>query len=142
MKKLMTIFIALVTFTISAQDQKPHKRSLQEYTPEQRAELQTKRMTLQLDLTADQQKKVQQVYLENAKNRPAKSADTPELSKNKSYSDMNSRLDMQIATKRKLKEILSEEQYVKWETHYQNNKKRYGNKRGHSNKSLKENIKE
>lgn len=142
MKKLMTIFIVLVTFTISAQDQKPHKRSHQEYTPEQRAELQTKRMTLALDLTPDQQKKVQQLYLENAKNRPAKAANTPGLSKNKSYAEMNSRLDRQIATKQKMKEILTETQYAKWESNYQNHHKKHGNKSGRGNKSLKENIKE
>lgn len=142
MKKLLTILIALVTLTISAQEQKNHKRTHQEFTPEQRAELQTKRMILQLDLTADQQKKVQQLFLENAQNRPAKSADKPEFSKNRSYSDINAKMDRQIATKQKMKEILSEEQYAKWESNYQNHNKRFGNKRGRGNKSLKENIKE
>ena len=142
MKKVLTILIALVTFTISAQDQKTEKRGHQDFTPEQRAELQTKRMTLQLDLTPDQQKKMQQLFLENAKNRPAKSANKAEFNKNKSYSDINAKMDRQIATKKKMKEILSEEQYVKWESNYQNHKNKYGNKRGRGNKSIKENIKE
>lgn len=141
MKQLMTIFLALITFTINAQDHGHHKRSLQEYTPEQRAELRTKKMTLHLDLTADQQKQVHQVFLENAKNRPARAADG-QPNTQRSYSDMNSKLDRQIATKQKMKEILSAEQYAKWETHYQNKRNRKGHPHGDRSKSLKETIKE
>ena len=133
MKKIFIIFIALITLQVTAQDRKraprgegPEERmeAMKDLTPEEMATLQTKRMTLHLDLTEAQQKKVQALNLEEAKMRKAKmeehmamkeKGDMKTLSKEEKLKMMNERLDHQIAMKQQMKSILNEEQYKKWE---------------------------
>lgn len=133
MKKIVIIFIALVTLQVTAQDkqraprgERPGDRmeAMKDMTPEEMATLQTKRMTLHLDLTAEQQKKVQALNLEEAQMRKAKmeehqakkeSGEMQKPSKEERLKMMNDRLDHQIAMKQKMKSILNDEQYNKWE---------------------------
>ena len=58
MKKLvgLTVLIFLVSLTINAQNSKRGNRNNSQFTPEQSATLQAKKMTLNLDLTEKQQK--------------------------------------------------------------------------------------
>ena len=93
-------------------------------TTEQRAELHTKKMTLALDLNDSQQKKVKQVFLDMAKNKPARS-NMKEMTDQQKFEAKNAMLDRRIAMKRQLKEILTEEQLTKWEKSLQS-------RRGHS----------
>ncbi|KAG1650165.1 hypothetical protein GQR58_028275 [Nymphon striatum] len=72
-------------------------------TAEQVATLKTKKATLALDLTEAQQGQMKTLFLENAKMQKTK------------MTEPNERLDHQIAQKAKLKSILSDEQYTKWE---------------------------
>ena len=66
MKKL----ILVIALTLSSLTFAQSRKSI-EMTPEQVAELQTKKMTLDLDLTANQQKEVKALLLEEAKKREA-----------------------------------------------------------------------
>lgn len=131
MKKIFLIALALVTIQMSAQDRKQmHKKGeraekMQDYTPEEMAELQTKKLTLDLDLTEAQQKQVLALSLENAKDRKAfmekrqdkqKEKEAKTASKEEKLKMKNDMLDKQIAMKAKMKEILNEEQYKKWES--------------------------
>ncbi|WP_418513340.1 hypothetical protein [Corallibacter sp.] len=127
MKKLVIIALAFVSVQAMAQDRKHKKGDRQDkmaqYTPEQIAELQTKQMTLELDLSDAQQKDVQKINLENAqlrkqamdKRREMKENNAERPSKEAMLKHKNDKLDQQIATKRKMKDILNEEQYSKWE---------------------------
>ncbi|OBX21504.1 MULTISPECIES: hypothetical protein [Bizionia] len=130
MKKIFLIALALVTIQMSAQDKKQmHKKGertekMQSYTPEEMAELQTKKLTLDLDLTEVQQKQVMALNLEGAKERKAMMEKRQELQKEKEAKSVskdnklkmkNDKLDKQIAMKAKMKEILNDEQYAKWE---------------------------
>lgn len=133
MKRVIIILIALVTLQITAQERKrafhkerQHDRveAMKDLTPEEMATLQTKKMTLHLDLTEAQQKKIQVLNLENAKLRKAKmeehrvmrqSSEDNGLTKEERLKMMNERLDHQIAMKRQMKDILNAEQYQKWE---------------------------
>lgn len=127
MKKLVIIALAFVSVQAMAQDRKHKKGDRQDkmaqYTPEQIAELQTKQMTLELDLSDAQQKDVQKINLENAqlrkqamdKRREIKENNAERPSKEAMLKYKNDKLDQQIATKRKMKDILNEEQYSKWE---------------------------
>ena len=133
MKKLFLIALALVTLQISAQDEKPQLRKnqrihkadkLKDFTPEEIAELQTKRLTLALDLTESQQKQIQKLELENAKERKARmearrtnmqEGKGEKLSKEERLAMANERLDRQIEMKKKMKQILNDKQYAKWE---------------------------
>lgn len=125
MKNAILVIMLLVGATsIAQQDGKPYGDGRQELTPEQMATLQTKKMTLALDLTTAQQSQMQALNLENAKMRQAKMAELKAKKENgemkertseERFAMQNERLDHQIAQKNKMKSILSQEQFEKWE---------------------------
>ena len=131
MKKLCIIAIAFITLQATAQDQKPAltkskvERVKSDMTPEEIAQIQTKKMTLELDLNESRQKQVNALLLEEARNRAEKKEaynkikDNAEakaaLTKEDRVKMMNERLDNQIAMKAKMKNILNADQYAKWE---------------------------
>ncbi|MDC8005713.1 hypothetical protein POV27_16765 [Aureisphaera galaxeae] len=130
MKNVVLIVCLFVTVGYSfAQGQRPERDGergkrmeiMKDLTPEQRAELKTKRMTLDLDLTDGQQQQVKVLLLEEEKNRPSpeeRKKNKKELTSEEFYNKSIERLDAQIAMKAKLKEILSQEQYEKFEKSY------------------------
>ena len=76
MKKFIFIAIALVTLQISAQHRRnegPNMRErsqkMSQLTPDEAATLQTKKMTLMLDLNESQQAEIHKINLENATKR-------------------------------------------------------------------------
>jgi len=120
-KKLFSIaLIALIT--VSAFSQEPPRRQHRSVlTPDQTAELQTKKMTLQLELTEKQQQQILEINKRNAierklhmeEHRSLREKDekpsNDELAKIKS-----SRLDKQIAHQKEMKKILNEKQFETW----------------------------
>ena len=137
MKKLILIAIAMIAIQVSAQDTKerPNRErsakmdKLQDVTPEEMASLQTKKMTLHLDLNESQQKEIQKINLENATERKAKmearkaqkaNGTMTKPSKEEHLKMMNERLDNQIEMKAKMKKILNDEQFAKWEKQQEN----------------------
>ena len=130
MKKLIIIAIALVTIQGIAQEGKKEPiakdkmHRMQDLTPEEAATLQTKRMTLHLDLTKSQQDEIYKINLDNATKRKEmmanwrakkESGNMEKPTKEERLKRENARLDHQIAVKAKMKKILNEEQYAKWE---------------------------
>ncbi len=125
MKNSILVLMLLVGATsIAQQDGKRHGDDMHDLTPEQMATLQTKKMTLALDLTTAQQSQMQALNLENAKMRQEKMAafkakkengEMKERTSEERFAMQNERLDHQIAQKDKMKSILSEEQFQKWE---------------------------
>ena len=130
MQKLVIIALALFTFNGMAQEnRKPHKgfKHLMELrkdmTPDEVADLKTKKLVLELDLTDQQQEDVHKIVLaqaiENEKLREeSKGNDIDKkgkLSKEEFLKIQNHRLDQKIAFKREMKTILSDEQYAKFE---------------------------
>jgi len=127
----MLIAIALISLQGIAQErQREHRKgdrnersqTLRNLNPEEAATLQTKKMTLRLDLTEAQQKEVYKINLANAKERQTKMEAVKKMrengekpSKGNRYSMMNERLDKQIAQKKQMKSILSKEQFEKLE---------------------------
>jgi len=141
MKKLVIIALALVTLNGFAQ-KKGHRKMdrnntselRQDMNPNDIADLKSKKLTLKLDLTDAQQKKVHKLILDQAETRQAaRKANKPadgEKRERPSKEDMsqrqNLRLDAQIEMKREMKTILTAEQYAKFEKM----KPREHNKRG------------
>ncbi|GAA3568249.1 hypothetical protein [Snuella lapsa] len=132
MKKFIFIAIAFVTLQITAQHRRnegPNMRErsqkMSQLTPDEAATLQTKKMTLMLDLNESQQAEIHKINLENATKRKEmmearkakKDANAVEKpSKEARLKMMNAMLDHKIAMKAKMKTILNEKQYTKWET--------------------------
>ena len=125
MKKVIVLIALIVGTTAMAQQRKDGKRnSMKDMTAEQVATLQTKKMTLDLDLTDAQQTKILALNLENAKKRKAKmderkamrdSGERPKITSEEKYAIQAERLDAAIAHKAALKKILNDDQYAKWE---------------------------
>lgn len=126
MKNLVIICLLLVTVTIQAQPgdrnaehpRKEMRKQMKNLTPEQRAELKTKKMTLHLDLNESQQVAIQKINLQQALKRENF---RKEKEKNESRDDKatfekaSSRLDEKIALKKEMQAILTAEQFEKFE---------------------------
>jgi hypothetical protein len=100
-----------------------HERMQKEHlTPQQRAELKSKQLTLKLDLTDKQQKEVEKLFLttetqkEDAFNQrqEARKAGT-KPSADERLATRNRMLNARIAMKRELKKVLNADQYAKLE---------------------------
>lgn len=125
MKKTVTFCLLLITLGATAQ-QAPHHRKGRphldrELPVEQRASLLSKKMTLSLGLTDQQQKQVaallskelasRQELREAVRNQPdSLPAPTPQAR----YERLDRHLDLQIAFQRELREILTESQFEQW----------------------------
>ena len=126
--KKMILAIALVATTLTfAQDRKQGREKL---TPEQQTELQVKKMTLDLDLDAKQQKEIKTILLEQAKKREAKMAEMKakrekgkKPSAEEKFEMKNKMLDNQNENKAQMKKILKPEQFAKWEEKQSDRKK-------------------
>lgn len=132
MKNQLVIAIALVTLNLSAQERTKENNKgditdsmeiRQSRTPEEIAQLRMKKMTLKLDLNAEQQTEVEKLLLaqvmENRIKKNAikekKASTDAKLTKEELLKMQTERLDKKIALKQKLKIILNEDQYVKFE---------------------------
>jgi periplasmic protein CpxP/Spy len=133
MKKLILIALAFIAIQATAQerkgdrsqnDRKERAQQFQNVSAEDMATLQTKKLTLHLDLNASQQKEIQKLNLENAtvmktKMEARKAAKENGSAQKPSQEDylkmMNEKLDHQIAMKAKMKNILNADQFEKWE---------------------------
>jgi len=149
MKKLI-VLAALVISTVTFgqeehQEKREHRKKgkmemMKNLTPEQMATLRTKKMTLALNLTKTQQSKMQDLHFESAKARKEqmkkreqlKGGEKPKLSSDERYKKMNSVLDRKIEMKNKVKSILTEEQFQKWERSQKQSRSK--NKRQHMRK--------
>jgi protein CpxP len=148
MKKLLVIAIALCTLTSVAQQERRNGKHqprevggrLDNVSPEERAKLQSKQMTLKLDLTNQQQEKIESVLLANYKEGKSK-MDAHKASGTKPTKEERTqlrldRVDAQIALKREMKSILNAEQYKKFEQGMKHRQGRSskGKKRGNKRK--------
>jgi hypothetical protein len=127
MKKLIIAALLVVGMTSFAQNKKEmgprhHRDEMEKFTPEQRNQLMLKKMTLELDLNASQQKEMGKIIAEKSAKREArmKEMKANKVSNTKPTSDemfarKNRMLDEQIAMKERMKKILNPEQYKKWD---------------------------
>ena len=140
MKTWMLALALAIGINANAQERKKHDHV--KMTPEQRTELQTKQMALTLDLSDSQMAEIKKLFADrNAKAEAFKNSRKvnreagKKLSSNEKFKLKSKMLDNQIAMKREMKKILSEEQYAKWEKTKKNRvhkmKKRHHNLKKH-----------
>lgn len=116
--------LVMATISVTAQDHnmKGKRGNMKDLSPEQAATLQTKKMTLALDLNESQQSKIKTILTEDATARKAKMEERKAnkedgkkvLTADEKYAMQNERLDHQIARKEQMKSILNTDQYEKW----------------------------
>ena len=103
-------------------EMKSRQHALKDLSAEQIATLQTKKMTLALDLNEAQQAKMKSLLTSNAQERKEKIAmhkelkeDEQKMTSEERYTLQNERLDKKISHKKEMKALLTEVQYSKWE---------------------------
>ena len=125
MKKLFIVALLVVGMTSFAQERKarPERAQMEQMTPEQRNQLHLKKMTLELDLNASQQKEMSKIIAEQSAKREARMAERKaskdsakkQLTANELFAKKSKMLDEQIVMKERMKKILSADQYKKWD---------------------------
>jgi len=117
----MLVIALLVSTTLNAQGRKENKRKGADFTPEQMATLQTKSMTLRLDLDKNQQEEVYDLQKNQMLVRKAMRTAMLErkATRNAPTSDevfqlKSSRLDRMQLHSDAMKKILTKDQFSKW----------------------------
>lgn len=124
MKKLFIAALLVVGMTSFAQERKgrPERSEMEQLTPEQRNQLHLKKMTLELDLNASQQKEMSKIIAEQSAKKEARMAErkankdsVKKLTSDELFAKKSKMLDEQIVMKERMKKILTPEQYKKWD---------------------------
>ncbi len=126
MKKIiltLTLVLSLLTY---AQER---KGAVEKMSPEQQSTLLVKRLTLSLDLNQKQQEEIKALLLERDQKKAAhqlaqktKKEKGEKPTANEKFEKQSQLLDAQIEFKAKMKKILNEEQFKKWEAKQSNRK--------------------
>ena len=146
MKKLITVAILALSLTGLAQETpKETKREMRkerpQFTPEQQTELEVKKLTLELDLTAKQQKEISKIISEKQAKKQAlkaqiqNSKEDKNLTTDDKFVSKRNLLDAQIAYRDELKKVLTPEQMEKWKKMSQHKMK---NKKFHERRKFEE----
>ncbi|MET0760558.1 MAG: hypothetical protein ABWZ56_09070 [Flavobacterium sp.] len=124
MKRLIVAALLIVGITSFAQEskEKPQRTQMEQLNPEQRNQLRLKRLTLDLDLDASQQKEMSKIIAEQSAKREAAMAERKaikdagkKLTPDERFAKQNKMLDEKIAMKARMKKILNAEQFEKWD---------------------------
>lgn len=146
MRQLLILTLILSTISMNAQDRRRHHKEtpghekaqfMKDLTPEESANLKTKNMTLDLNLSEAQQKEIYNLNLKQAEIQKARQQERDKKrdqlkgekpSKEDILKRMNERLDRKIAHKKDMQQILNKDQFQKWE---------HSNKRAHHKRKIK-----
>ncbi|WP_028887821.1 hypothetical protein [Tenacibaculum ovolyticum] len=125
MKKIIAVLILAVSFTAATQAQKGKRNKLEKLTAKQQTELAVKKMTLQLDLTASQQREIKPLLAEkitqrkimHQKRKAMKESGEKrmKLSADERFKKESKILDNKIAFKAEMKRVLNKQQYERFE---------------------------
>lgn len=164
MKRILLIAIAFFTLNATAQQQKSQQKQgdrkerpqrmnkFKDFTPEEMAELKTKKMTLDFDLTDAQKKDIYTLNLKEAQDRKQMMEERKNSqgenegrgkgqenmrSKEERFNMANDKLDKQIAHKKEMQRILNKDQFEKWEKVNKSRNKNRGKHQGMSNTNKK-----
>jgi hypothetical protein len=127
MKNLVIVFMTLLSVASFGQENRikrdEHRKDahlkMSNLSTEQMAELATKKMALHLDLNESQQIAINEIELERAKKRKERheaKENRKDYTEAERFEQKTEMLDAQIAHKKKIKSILTAEQYKKWES--------------------------
>ena len=136
------VLISLLTWNVAAQDKVKDKK---EINSKELAVKQTQRMAKELELNADQQTKVKAIHEKYNDQMKAKAQKTKETRN----ADKEARMSMHKAKAAEMKEVLTPEQYEKWQVKQQERKKdaqnkkwKKGERKSEKKESRKENKKQ
>ena len=121
MRKLLSVAVLLLgTLSVVGQEQ-DQKRKRMNFTPDQIAELQTKKMAIALELTDNQQQQIFELAKRKAVHRKEKIAEIKalkasdkEVSSDAIFALKKARLDAQLEHQQEMKAILNDQQFETW----------------------------
>lgn len=138
MKKVFLILTLVLSLLTSAQEK---KGAVEKMSPEQQSILLVKKMTLSLDLSQKQQEEIKALLLERTQKKAAHQLAQKEKKEKKEkgkkptatekFEKQSQLLDAQIEFKAKMKKILSEEQFKKWDAKQHNRKGKMNRSKQH-----------
>ncbi|WP_339838523.1 DUF4890 domain-containing protein [uncultured Flavobacterium sp.] len=135
MKKLVVAALLVVGLTTFAQG-KGKRGDFKEITPEQRTEMQIKKMTTDLNLNEKQQKEVKELLNAQKEDRAEmiekrkEIKETAEKATKEQRAEMKAKMDLKKeAIDKKMKTILTDEQYKKWEATKEDRKEKMGDRK-------------
>ncbi len=136
MKKLMIILLLGSSLLSFGQKEGKQRKVYEDFSTEQHAILQTKKMALELDLNDNQQKQLLDLNKKWAevkakKRAEMKSLNKEEMSSTDRFNHMNTMLDEKLAHQNELKKILDEDQYNSWKKSSNKMNKRSKGRAGH-----------
>ena len=145
MKNLIVIALLIFSFTTFAQETpRDRKDNTERRTLEQRNQFQLKKVSAELNLSSEQQKEMAKILAEkNARHesmkvqKKAQKESGTSMSTDERLKMKSAILDHQIATNARLKELLSAEQYAKWESNMENRHAKNKNRQRSEGKSVK-----
>ena len=152
MKKLVSLLVFVLAFTISTQAQKVkhvkrvHKKD--NLTAEQRATISVKKLALVLDLSKAQMNRIKPLLAKQMKDKAAMHKKMKAAKENKKrvskggFDQMNKRLDAQIAFQKKMKNILNEKQYEKFKKMKKHGKRKMVKKKMEKMHKVRKHLKE
>ena len=131
MKKLVIIALLSLSMTGFAQEKKKQMNDEQpEFTAQQQNVLHLKKLTLELDLTAQQQKEISEIIANQQEKREATKAEMKKnraekkkLTNEEKFVLKNRVLDEKIALKNQMKKVLTANQLEKWEKMHKHGKR-------------------
>ena len=135
MKKVFLIFTLVLSLLTFAQEK---KGAVEKMSPEQQSILLVKKMTLSLDLNQKQQEEIKALLLERTQKKAAHQLAQKEKKEKgekptatEKFEKQSQLLDAQIEFKAKMKKILSEEQFKKWDAKQHNRKGKMNRSKQH-----------
>lgn len=115
MKKIITAMLLLLSITVFAQEKESRRADISD---DEMATLRAKRLAMQLDLTEEQEAKLKSFYAKQINERREIIDDRKQQLDTLKKERLEMRqelLEMNAEKKVELQEILTEEQYIKWE---------------------------
>ncbi|MES2862599.1 MAG: hypothetical protein V4666_00620 [Bacteroidota bacterium] len=135
MKKLVFVITLLVTFGVQAQER---KEKMKDATPEERVAMRTEKLSEKLSLDENQKKKVKEIFAaqqkENVAVREEIKAEREKMraEREKALIERKATMEKQHEElKAKLKPVLTEEQFKKWEAMQNENMEKIKERRKH-----------
>ena len=154
MKYLFSLLLTGMTLVSFAQNNMGQMKGMRDFTAEQNAILQAKKMTLSLDLNSTQQKQILELNKKQAVERKKKMENHKAMmngdkkpTPDERFNMMNTMLDYQIVHQAQVKKILNKEQYEQWKTMqkgktkqiHKKSKMMHGKKKGNRKQMMKSN---
>lgn len=132
------IFLTLFVFGITTASFAQEVKNDDQMTLEQRNELRLKRLTVDLDLNENQQKEMSKIIAEESQKRETQRADFKankeagkKITAQERFEMKSKMLDQQKEHKAKMRKLLNEKQFEKWEANQKENRHKMQEMRKH-----------